>query len=181
MMNKKFLQQWSKIMYSFFDYLPCKYEATRQEWRTRKFIWDFKDGKNPLSVAEMVARQIRKQFGAQCDKICFACIPAHSAEANETRYKTFSAEVCRLTGAANAYDAIHVSGSRLAIHEHNTQKDVRKVEVIDFDQDFFKGKKVLVFDDILTRGYSYANFACELERFGAQVLGGFFLGRTLLK
>ena len=32
-------------MFSFFDYLPTKYEANPREWKIRKFIWGFKDGK----------------------------------------------------------------------------------------------------------------------------------------
>ena len=56
----------------------------------------------------------------------------------------------------------------------------RKVEVINFDESFFKDKKVLVFDDILTQGTSYARFSCTLENMGAEVLGGYFLGRTLM-
>ena len=38
-----------------------------------------------------------------------------------------------------------------------------------------------VFDDIITTGSSYAVFANQLESFGANVLGGFFLGRTHYK
>ena len=49
-----------------------------------------------------------------------------------------------------------------------------------FDESFFKDKKVLVFDDILTQGTSYARFSCTLENMGAEVLGGYFLGRTLM-
>ena len=54
------------------------------------------------------------------------------------------------------------------------------VEVVNFDQLFFKDKKVLLFDDILTQGHSYARFACALEKIGAEVLGGYFLGKTIL-
>lgn len=43
---------------------------------------------------------------------------------------------------------------------------------------FFKGKKVLCFDDILTKGFSYARFALQLEKLGAEILGGFFIGKT---
>jgi predicted amidophosphoribosyltransferase len=53
------------------------------------------------------------------------------------------------------------------------------VQVINFDKEFFKDKKVLVFDDVITRGYSYARFACHLESFGASVIGGMFLAKTL--
>jgi orotate phosphoribosyltransferase len=46
---------------------------------------------------------------------------------------------------------------------------------------FFNGKRVVLFDDVITRGFSYARFACELESFGAEVVGGYFLGRTLFR
>ena len=34
-----------KYLYSFYKYLPTKYEANRQEWAVRQLIWDFKNGK----------------------------------------------------------------------------------------------------------------------------------------
>ena len=154
-------QQWSKFMFNFFDYLPTKYEANKREWAIRKMIWDFKDGKRSVSVAELVAKKIREQFGADCENVTFVCIPASSAEKNEIRYKVFSEEVARLTGCSNAYKAITVEGGRI-------------------DNGFFNGKKVLLFDDILTQGHSYARFACALEKMGAEVLGGYFLGKTIL-
>ena len=60
-------------------------------------------------------------------------------------------------------------------------KSLQKVQVIEFDKDFFRGKKILVFDDILTKGFSYARFACKLEKIGGEVLGGFFLGKTVVR
>lgn len=173
-------QQWSKFMFNFFDYLPTKYEANKREWAIRKMIWDFKDGKRSVSVAELVAKKIREQFGADCENVTFVCIPASSADKNEIRYKVFAEEVARLTGCSNAYKAITVEGGRLAIHETKSSKTVQDVEVIKFDSSFFNGKKVLLFDDILTQGHSYARFACALEKLGAKVLGGYFLGKTIL-
>ena len=57
---------------------------------------------------------------------------------------------------------------------------MQDVEVINFDSSFFNGKRVLLFDDILTQGHSYARFACALEKLGAEVLGGYFLGKTII-
>lgn len=172
--------QWSKFMVNFFDYLPTKYEANKREWAVRKMIWDFKDGKRSLKVAELVAKKMREQFGAEVENVTFVCIPASSVEKNEIRYKTFAKEVARLTGCKNAYNAITIEGGRLAIHETKSSKTVQDVEVIKFDSSFFQGKKVLLFDDILTQGHSYARFACALEKLGAEVLGGYFLGKTIL-
>ena len=74
---------------------------------------------------------------------------------------------------------ITIEGERLAIHETRTSKRLQSVEVIRLDKDYFQGKYVLVFDDVLTQGHSYARFACELEKVGAEVLGGYFLGKTI--
>lgn len=172
--------QWSKFMFNFFDYLPTKYEANKREWSIRRMIWDFKDGKRSASVAELVAKKMREQFGAEVCNVTLVCIPASSGEKNEIRYKAFAEEVARLTGCRNAYKAIAIEGGRLAIHETKAAKTVQTVEVIKFDKRFFKGKKCLVFDDILTQRHSYARFACALETLGAEVLGGYFLGKTIL-
>ena len=187
--TEAYKKQWEKMMFSFFNYLPTKYKANREEWRVRKFIWNFKDGKNTVKAAKLVADKLTAMFGEDCKNIVFACIPASSEQRNFTRYKVFADEVCRLSGAVNAFDHIHVHGARLAIHETKCSKNLETVQTIDFDKEFFNGKKILVFDDILTQGYSYAKFSCALERakfscalerFGASVIGGFFLGKTLL-
>lgn len=177
--TESMLNQCRKYMFSFFDYLPTKYKASTRDWQIRNFVWAFKDGKRTIPAAKLVAKKIREQFGTEAGNIVFACIPASSQLKNEIRYKEFSEEVSRLTGVANAYDHIKVEGERLAVHESKLGKHVNNVQIINFETDFFKGKKVLVFDDVITRGYSYARFACHLEALGASVVGGLFLARTL--
>lgn len=179
--SSEYQKQWNKLMYNFYDYLPTKYkQASQRDWDVRKLIWEFKDGKRSLTVAKLVADKLIQFFGAEAKNIVFACIPASSEQKNITRYKVFADEVCRLSGAVNAFDHIHVHGARLAIHETKCSKNLETVQTIDFDKEFFCGKKIWVFDDILTQGYSYAKFSCMLERFGASVIGGFFLGKTLM-
>lgn len=169
-------RQWHKMMFSFFEYLPMQYrQATEREWQIRKMIWSFKDGKAYLNIAWMIANKLHQVFGDDVKNIVFACVPASSADKNELRYKGFASAVCKFSGAINAYEHIRVSGDRLAIHEKFDSKSLQKVQVIEFDKDFFRGKKILVFDDILTKGFSYARFACQLEKIGGEVLGGFFL------
>ena len=174
--------QWSKMMVSLYEYLPMKYKATPRDWQVRKFIWGFKDGLCGLSAASVVCQKISQYISKEEAKnIVFACIPASSAAKTEARYKEFAEAVCKEMGFINGYNAIHVEGERLAIHETGTSKHIKNTEVITFDRDFFNGKNVLVFDDILTQGFSYANFACSLEKIGASVLGGLFLGKTILR
>lgn len=40
---------------------------------------------------------------------------------------------------------------------------------------------VLVFDDVITKGLSFAKYANQLESLGACVIGGMFLARTHYK
>ena len=162
-------RQWHKMMFCFFEYLPMQYrQATEREWQIRKMIWSFKDGKAYLNIAWMIANKLHQVFGDDVKNIVFACVPASSADKNELRYKGFASAVCKFSGAINAYEHIRVSGNRLAIHEKFDSKSLQKVQVIEFDKDFFRGKKILVFDDILTKGFSYARFACQLEKIGGK-------------
>ena len=73
-------------------------------------------------------------------------------------------------------------GGRLAIHENRKmEKEIRKVHIIDFDEDWFSGKSVVTFDDVITRGITWATYADQLENLGAHVIGGIFLAKTHYK
>ena len=181
-LDESILRQLRKIKVCFFRYYPVRIKNVGLEQQiARQLIWDFKDGKEFEQVALKTASELKAQFEENVKNIVFCCVPASSAEKNEIRYKAFSERVCELSGAINGYNHISVQGNRLAVHEHHTEKSISEVQVIDFDKTFFNGKKCLCFDDIITRGVSYATFANQLEQFGAEVLGGFFLGRTSYK
>lgn len=61
------------------------------------------------------------------------------------------------------------------------KKEIRKVSIIEFDEEWFRGKAVIVFDDVITRGISFGMYANQLESFGANVIEGIFLARTHYK
>jgi orotate phosphoribosyltransferase len=69
---------------------------------------------------------------------------------------------------------------RLDVHNHRRgkKKTERQAQLIDLDTYYFKDKEICVFDDVVTTGKSYADFANKLEDSGAHVLGGMFLGKT---
>lgn len=72
--NQKWIDQCRKYMFAFFDYLPTKYEANQSEWKVRKFIWGFKDGKFSRQAAELVAKKLREMFGVETQVSCsLAC------------------------------------------------------------------------------------------------------------
>lgn len=175
---------WKKNIVSFFKYYPMRIKNVGTENElARQVIFQFKDGTEYENVAQMTALRLKEQYGDKASEIAFTCIPASTAIKNEKRYKQFSQRVCELCGAQNAYEHIHVIGERLETHKHRRKdaNEIEKEQVIEFDSDWFKGKMVLCFDDILTSGKNFAAFGSKLEEFGANVIAGFFLGRTTYK
>ena len=166
----------------------CKYYPARirnvgeKEIADRQLVFDFKDGRAYEEVAQRTAENMLTLYGKGCMNIVFAPVPASTSESNELRYKAFCHRVCELTGAENGYEHVRVCGERKTIHDNRKNEDeVRKANVVEFDEPFFDNKMVLVFDDVITKGLSYAKYANQLERLGACVIGGMFLARTHYK
>ena len=157
----------------------CKYFPKRiqnvgeKEIADRQLVYDFKDGRSHETVAQMTAARMIEEHGEGCSQL---------VRKNEIRYMDFCKRVCELTGAINGYDHVRVCGERLAIHENRkAEKEIRKVSIIEFDEEWFRGKAVIVFDDVITRGISFGMYANQLESFGANVIEGIFLARTHYK
>lgn len=166
----------------------CKYYPSRirnvgeKEITDRQLVFDFKDGRAYEEVAQRTAENMLTLYGKGCVNIVFAPVPASTSESNELRYKAFCHRVCELTGAENGYEHVRVCGECKTIHDNRKNEDeVRKANVVEFDEPFFDNKMVLVFDDVITKGLSYAKYANQLESLGACVIGGMFLARTHYK
>ena len=109
--------------------------------------------------------------------------PASNKDHYATRFGEFCKRVSELSGVENGFSHIVIMQSRMSVHEHRHGKKKCEVkpQLVDFDVRYFKGKDVCVFDDVVTTGKSYANFANMLEDNGANVVGGMFLGKTFYK
>lgn len=175
--------QFSKPLTALYNYLPTRQYATEKEWKVRRFVWKFKDGDPTatLFAAETVAKNIILKYGDSAKDLTFVCVPASTSETNRKRYKDFSAIVCEITGMKNGFSAIVVSGEKLAIHEqHKGEKKFFSTRTVELKKKMLQASKVLLFDDIITKGMSYAQFAASLESTGASVIGGIFLAKTIL-
>ena len=178
-------EQWgNRLLVHYFDYVPARYKNISLPLESAgAAIWSFKDGKHQSGVALHTAKLIKTTFGKDAKNLTFVCIPASTPEKNETRYKEFSKLVCAMSGAENAYYHITIEGDRIAVHEQGRSKKITSSQVIAFDEDWFaaKPRKVLLFDDVVTSGRSLALFAERLEAMGAEVVGAFCMGKTLMK
>jgi orotate phosphoribosyltransferase len=57
-------------------------------------------------------------------------------------------------------------------------KRLEEDKTIEVDANFFKNKMVCVWDDVVTTGTSFCAYAAQLEKAGARVTNGIFLGKT---
>ena len=75
----------------------------------------------------------------------------------------------------NAYPHITVVAEKEEKHLGGSGLDTSKLH---FDEGYFRGKYVLLFDDIITKGNSMIAFKQKMEALGAIVIGGLSLGKT---
>lgn len=178
--------------FSMYYYYPtsCDFGWNNHVWDIRNLIWDFKanpPAHKPKPIEEVIALHkkaveriigdmstcLRLIFGDKVSKLTLVCIPASTQEITQRRYEDFANELCKLTGMTNGYPYIRVAEDGEAKHTGGTQRPK-----YNFDENFFKGKCVLLFDDVITKGASMGFFDAALQVFGAEVIGGFSIGIT---
>lgn len=184
--NENLKKQLAKKMYHFVKYFPVRIKNVGEDAiENRKLVWGFKDADREITakVAQMTASYLLAEFGDKVKNIVFVCIPASTCEQNENRYRFFCEQVSKLAGIMNGYSHIRVLADRPSVHGNRKKKTHADFseEVVKFDEDYFKAKDVLIYDDVVTTGMSYAELADRLEFFGANVLGGLFLSKTFYK
>lgn len=177
----------SGIRYTFlYNYYPttCPFEADEEEWNVRNLIWAFKNNPNKkvyrcshtqalIKVTLNVTRVLQYYFGNYLTKLVFVPITASTKENNELRYEKFSSMICESTGMINGYPYIHVVKDAVPKHLGGDGNPT-----LQFDENSFKGKFVLLFDDVSTTGASIYSYKMRIEKLGAKVIGACTIGRT---
>lgn len=139
------------------------FELSSEDWEKRDFIVNFKgnseltteiDHQNAVDKAiKDVSELITDTFSDEAKSITLVCIPASTEANTKRRFERFSQEVCDKTGMENAYDRIN--------------------------EDFLKGKNVIIFDDIIASGSSICRFANHILSLGANVICAIALGKKI--
>ncbi len=168
------------LKYALFEYVP-KRKLSRASFELQdlhRMILGFKDGRNVYTrwAACLFARALTAM---DLSDTVIVCIPASTRCANVRRWKRFSALLCYLTGAIDGFDRIQVCGSRKRAHvtgDHELATNIK--HYVHIDADFFKGRKILVIDDIYTTGKSSSAFIEAMKAAGATVTMAMFLART---
>ncbi len=168
------------MQFALYSYIPGRRlrRATFEERDLCRKILAFKDGRNVYS--RWAAREMARTLaGNDLHDVIIVCIPASTKVANVRRWKRFSEMLCRLTGAKNGFERVTVSGSRKRAHvtgEYELATNIK--HYVHIDDDYFRGRKVIVIDDIYTTGRSSQAFIGALEAAGCIVVMALYLAKT---
>lgn len=160
--------------YFFYWYYPTRFvDVTQESEYARKLIWNFKDGNYQEEVIDIVTQKLQSTFSSDCARLTLVCIPASTIEDNDYRYTDFSETVCDKLNMYNAFEKIIITKEKDPSHLGGMDSAEYQ-----FEESFFSGKYVVLFDDVVTRGHSIVSFKNKLESFGAIVICAISIGRT---
>lgn len=191
---KSCVASWPMVPYSnnlrfcfLLKYYPttCEFDATEDIWDDRYLVWNFKNtpGKTGAfqhqqaldNLVPRFATLLQSAFGSRLNELTLFCIPASSEIKTQRRYEDFSRLLCERTGMNNSYSSVQVRGERGAKHEGQSGGEIS----IALDSNFFKGKNILLLDDVTTSGDSLRTWQNTLERqYGARVIAAVTVGKT---
>ena len=160
-----------------FDYYPKNRfpSVTSQQEADRRAVWNFKDGSYSYGLnrlADFLDGNFTKE---EMKNVVICVIPASTQYKNDIRYKTMCAKIAEKFPVINGYNYITINTDR---SDSRTQKSSDTVWNLSFSSSV-RGKTVVLFDDITTRGTSFIQVANKLKEAGASNVHGFFLGKTL--
>lgn len=171
--------------YDYYPYYRYKDSATTDMWNTWHFIWGFKN--DPAkgitqtahalalnSAISLVKKTLSETFGNRVQYLTFVCLTASTQQKTDLRFKDFSKKLCESLKMTNAYGHIRITSDGSAKHEGGCGVSQKT-----YDQNFFKGKFVVLFDDVRTSGNSLESEKNILEKYGAKVICAITLGQTV--
>lgn len=150
------------------------YRATQSEISDRQAVWNFKDGICSSQILNAFADRI-KSMATSNSVVCF--VPASTSAKTAARYGELSRKLQAMTGVQCSYTAIRktVDGES----GHIAGKSANPAADFSFDQSFFKGKNVILIDDVVTRGATLAGTGERLLSLGAGDVFGLVVAKTV--
>ena len=166
--------------YALYNYIPQRYlkRASFEEKDLDRKILDFKDGRR--YAAKWAAREMARSLALMdLSDTVIVCIPASCKRTNSIRFKWFAEELSNRLGAINGFNHIAVYGNRKKAHiTHEHVLADGSNENFHIDEDFFRGKNVIVVDDICTTCKTANAFIERIQSVGANVRMALFLAKT---
>ena len=163
--------------YYTLEYLPTRYVASDNDWNNRHAVWDFKDGICHESIANDMVEIIKHIADGHESEYIICFIPASTTDKTTRRYGTVSRKLADRTGVKTSLCAISKTSDTES--GHISGKSSNPTTDFVFDNNCFNGKKVILIDDVITRGRTFTDTAVKLINKGAESVVGLFVAKTV--
>ena len=187
------VSDWKQIhgmpIYWFGDYYPYyrfrDHELTRQQSDFRDFLITFKGNyergtsvinhhRAMRAVAESLQTFLINVFGDLTRELTLVCAYASTQKTYVRRFGEFSDLVCKGVSMTNAMPYIKYLSDGQPKHMKGD-----KAPSLESDDDFFRNRNVILFDDLVTSGTTISLVRQWMENSGAHVIAAISLGRTV--
>lgn len=161
----------------FVDYYPKNIPCSIKDDFNRKLIWEFKDGiyTARMKVGKMITDFLNElPIKKHLSKIVFVCAPTSSYTSYRQRFLGFTKYIVEQTGMINGSEHVCIKGEVKPKHLGGFEKVNYSI-----DTDFFSGKRVIIFDDLLTTGNTLMDFAEQIKSAGGDIIGAITIGKTI--
>ena len=146
-----------------------------EDYHNRNHIWAFKDGDCSWGVKPVLTFLDGNFSREEMKQMLFCVIPASNEQKNEKRYERFCETICAELPIQNGFYGIKINHPRQDSREYKSSNTIENLTFLDW----FEGERVILFDDITTRGTSFIQTADAIMAKGAISVYGFFLGKTV--
>lgn len=165
--------------YAIHDYYPIRgieNDVDNNIRKIRSLVYRFKDGSITeitdylaLLIAESVKKKDINIYNA-----CLAIIPASTPEKTQKRFNRFCALTSSKLNIINGFEFI--KGISHEQTKGTTNKNI--LPFLTFNSEMYKGRDILLFDDVYTTGSTFEQIANRLIETGAKSVIGLFLAKT---
>ena len=160
------------------EYIPSRYVGlSEKQLHDRRAVWNFKDGACSDELKRQMFDKVNSVVSGEESSFVVCFLPASTQAKTAKRYgalanylrSNLGCEV-RMDAISNIYDteAGHLNG-----------KKGNPTENMSFNREAVSGKRVVLIDDVITRGLTFNNAADRLMSAGAVSVYGVFLAKTI--
>jgi hypothetical protein len=158
------------------EYLPVRYAATAKQEQDREMCYSFKDGILTDNVKNAFIEKIEGITGGHKDGWVICFIPASSKAKTSIRYARLS-EALASCGYNVQKEAVYNLFDKEAGHLNG--KTDNPSASFGINGNLVDDQKVILIDDIITRGTTFNQVANKLVSSGAYSVTGLFLAKTV--
>lgn len=160
------------------EYVPKRFNATIKQDMDRNTVYSFKGGYCSDDLKEKIVDRIKMLMNS-CPggswEVCF--IPASSHSKTVNRYTKLMQYISNRLGIECSIDVISKEHDEEA--GHISGKKANPAEDFKVERNKVAGKKIILIDDVITRGRTFCCTADKLIECGASNVLGLFVAKTI--